>query len=45
MADVGTTALIQNYNMSLTFVQIGGYIGAQGPEGSPTSITAGPYTP
>jgi hypothetical protein len=44
MANAGTTAFVNNYNMSLTFVEIGAF-GAQGPQGSPANITAGPYNP
>jgi hypothetical protein len=46
MADVGTTAYINNYNMSLTFVDIG-IIGPQGPQGvtGPVGITGGGYSP
>jgi len=44
MADTGTTALIQNYNMSLTFVEIG-VSGSQGPQGSPIGITGQAFNP
>ena len=44
MANTGATAFVNNYNMSLTFVEIGVF-GAQGPQGSPVNITGGSYNP
>jgi hypothetical protein len=42
--NIGTTAFVENYNMSLTFAEIGP-IGPQGPQGSPLGITGGVYNP
>jgi hypothetical protein len=44
MSDVGTTTVLEKYNMSLTFVSIGS-IGPYGPQGSPVQIVGGAYNP
>jgi hypothetical protein len=44
MSDVGTTTVLEKYNMSLTFVSIGSF-GPYGPQGSPVQIIGGAYNP